>query len=145
MYISDTGNILIRKLDLSNHRVTILAGSGGIPEMIDGFGTYSKFYYPSHILVDRNHNIFVVDDSNKAIRRISSTGVVTTVVKDYYSITNFLLGLEPNTIIFDEFNVNSLYKYTYNNVSNIYKFIKFIYYILYHNNYYISCCYYYRN
>ncbi|GHV87125.1 hypothetical protein AGMMS50255_4210 [Spirochaetia bacterium] len=58
-------------------QVSSFAGNG-IPGFADGTGTATQFFTPVGIAVDTNGNIYVADTSNNRIRRITSSGVVTS-------------------------------------------------------------------
>lgn len=61
------------------NKVTTIAGSGGvIGGYLDGLGVKSVFYRPSSLVIDITGNIFVADDYNFRIRKITPEGVVST-------------------------------------------------------------------
>lgn len=76
VYAADYYNNKIRKIDPSGN-VTTLAGSGTIGSD-DGLGSSASFYYPAIVAVDANNALFVTDEENHKIRKISITGEVST-------------------------------------------------------------------
>ena len=58
--------------------VTTLAGSG-VAASTDGVGIQAAFYNPVAVAVDSVGNIYVVDQDSHRIRKITVTGVVTTL------------------------------------------------------------------
>jgi sugar lactone lactonase YvrE len=77
VYVADEANSRICKITPSG-QVSVLAGSGNIAYS-DGQGTSASFYYPSGVAVDRAGNVFVVDGGNQRIRKITASGLVSTL------------------------------------------------------------------
>jgi YVTN family beta-propeller protein len=77
VYVGDTWNHSIRKITAAGV-VTTLAGNGTAGNT-NGTGSGANFYYPYQVAVDVNGNIYVADNGNNTIRKITSAGVVTTV------------------------------------------------------------------
>jgi sugar lactone lactonase YvrE len=80
LFVADTGNSTIRKIEIASELVSTLTGSAGVPGWADGTGTTALFNRPAGITVDGN-TLFVADTGNNIIRIIDiSTGVVATFV-----------------------------------------------------------------
>lgn len=77
VYVADSYNMRIRKISPTG-MVTTLAGSGKAA-YIDGIGTAASFVNPYGVSVDRYGNVFVADSDDNRIRKISPTGMVTTL------------------------------------------------------------------
>jgi sugar lactone lactonase YvrE/alpha-tubulin suppressor-like RCC1 family protein len=54
------------------------AGDAATASFLDGAGTIARFSGPSHMGFDYNYNLFVNDQNNNRVRRISLSGLVTT-------------------------------------------------------------------
>jgi len=78
VFVADTGNHTIRKVT-SAGVVTTLAGTAGAPGSADGTGSAARFNNPIGISVSTAGNLFVVDEDNNTIRKVTSAGVVTTL------------------------------------------------------------------
>ena len=77
IYIADSNNHKIRKINISLGTVSTLAGSGS-PGKNDGLGETASFNYPYGLTVDLTGNVYVSDSLNHLIRKITSNGLVTT-------------------------------------------------------------------
>ena len=75
VYVADTANHRIRKIS-PTAAVTTFAGSTS--GYMDGNGTAAQFRNPRGVAVDSSGNVYVADTANHRIRKISSTGMVTT-------------------------------------------------------------------
>ncbi|BFU78581.1 hypothetical protein ALC152_17960 [Arcobacter sp. 15-2] len=77
VYVADRNNHKIRKIDSSGN-VTTLAGSGSRGST-NANGTSASFNFPYGVAVDSSGNVYVADSSNNKIRKIDSSGNVTTL------------------------------------------------------------------
>ena len=78
VYVADTSHLSVRKLTPAGV-VTTLAGSLSWGGSADGTGSAARFSEPRGIAVDTADNVYVTDASNEIIRKITPTGVVTTL------------------------------------------------------------------
>ncbi len=78
IYIADTGNCSVRKITPAG-LVTTVAGLSGFIGSTDGIGTQARFEYPQGVAVDTSSNIYVADSGNNTIRKVTPSGVVTTL------------------------------------------------------------------
>lgn len=78
VFVADTGNNTIRKIDVSG-RVTTVAGAAGEADSVNGSGVGARFSQPQGIAVDADGNLFVADTANHTVRKIDPLGEVTTL------------------------------------------------------------------
>jgi len=77
LYVADSGNHLIRRIS-PRGIVTTVAGAAGQSGRDDGLGSAARFKSPSGVAVDRSGTLYVADEGNYTIRKISPQGAVTT-------------------------------------------------------------------
>ena len=82
VYVADYGNHRIRKITPAGI-VSTIAGSGGTGQnnggFADGTGITARFNYPYGVTVDALGNVYVADNGNHCIRKITPAGVVSTL------------------------------------------------------------------
>src|SRR6185369_3837266 len=66
-------------LGARTYAFTTLAGLAGNHGSADGTGSAARFYVPFGVAVDSAGNVYVAEDYNYTIRKISSAGVATTL------------------------------------------------------------------
>lgn len=81
MFIADTNNNRIRRVDARTGVISTYAGNGNSGPFGDGTpATSASLSSPTSITLDAAGNIYFADSGNNAVRRIdSSTGIITTV------------------------------------------------------------------
>ncbi|MES2050299.1 MAG: hypothetical protein V4447_18015 [Pseudomonadota bacterium] len=78
VFVADTENHTIRKISTTGI-VTTLAGVAGVSGWADGMARSARFNKPHGLVVDGTGTIYVADTDNHAIRKITSSGLVTTL------------------------------------------------------------------
>ncbi len=79
VFINDTGNQRIRKVD-PNGIITTVAGTGTTGYNGDGIPARSaNFWNAVRAVADAGGNLYVADQSNHRIRKIDTSGIVTTI------------------------------------------------------------------
>ena len=79
LYIADSTNHRIRKVD-STGTITTIVGTGGGGDSGDGGPAgQAKLYYPRGVAVDSGGNLYIADAGNNRIRKVDSTGTITTI------------------------------------------------------------------
>lgn len=79
VFVADTYNDSIRKISVDGN-VTTLAG-GGSPGYADGQAGSALFDTPCGVVDDKEGNLYIADAGNHAIRKLTSAGDVTTVIR----------------------------------------------------------------
>ena len=77
LYVADAGNNQVRKISAAGV-VTTFAGSGA-KGANNATGTAATFNTPSGVAVDASGNVYVADENNNLIRKITAAGVVSTI------------------------------------------------------------------
>ena len=82
LFVTETGGNVIRKVTPTGVATTLGGtneGVSAIPAANDGTGPAARFNAPKGIAVDPQGNLYITDSANHIIRRMSPTGVVTTI------------------------------------------------------------------
>ncbi len=82
LYIADTGNNRIRKVDPAGV-ISTVAGDGARGYGGDGGpATLAQLYSPGSVAVDAAGNLYIADGLNQRIRKVDPAGVISTVAGD---------------------------------------------------------------
>ena len=78
VYVADTENHTIRTITPAG-AVATLAGAARHKGSADGAGAAARFNHPAGLAVDAEGNVYVADNGNHTIRKITPAGEVTTL------------------------------------------------------------------
>lgn len=84
LFVADSNNETIRKITPQGV-VSTFAGMVGQGGWVDGAGTAAQFNGPWALAIDASDNLYVADNYNSAIRKITPAGVVSTLAGSPYS------------------------------------------------------------
>ncbi|MGA3044259.1 MAG: IPT/TIG domain-containing protein, partial [Bryobacteraceae bacterium] len=82
LYISDSGNNAIRKVDTNGIITTIAGGGGPLAAGYKGDGgpaTLAQLSNPKGLALDSYGNLYIADTGNSAIRVVEPNGIITTI------------------------------------------------------------------
>jgi sugar lactone lactonase YvrE len=83
LYLSDTHNHRIRRVDLATNIITTIAGTGVAGYSGDNSpAATASLSLPTALALDTSGNLFVADTGNHRIRRIDTSGTITTIAGD---------------------------------------------------------------
>jgi sugar lactone lactonase YvrE len=81
VYIVDAINMVVRKVD-SNGTISTFAGKGGTTGAFAGDGgpaTQANLNVPTGVAVDSAGNVYIADRGNGRVRKVNTSGIITTV------------------------------------------------------------------
>ena len=78
VYVSDTYGHTIRSISPTGS-VTTLAGTAGQRGSYDGAGAVALFSNPNGLAIDSAHNLYVADEGNSTLRKVTPAGDVSTL------------------------------------------------------------------
>ncbi len=88
LYIADSGNHAIRKINTSTLIASTVAGRSGVSGNVDGVGTNAFLNTPSAVVLDNaSSTLYLADTANHLIRKGTPSGI-------YLAVTNFAGGVE---------------------------------------------------
>jgi len=82
LYVADMGNHRIRKMEPGGS-ITTVAGSGRRGFQDGGIATQAALLSPSAVAADLAGNLYIADAGNSRLRRVSSTGLITTLIDGF--------------------------------------------------------------
>ena len=108
VYVSDTANNLIRKIDLSGNVASTIAGSGA-EDKVDGKGAAAAFDHPEALAI-AGATLYVADADNHAIRKLSladATVSTVTLVNGHIG-SGLAISKDGRTLYFSDTTENAI-------------------------------------
>jgi sugar lactone lactonase YvrE len=80
LYLADTHNHRIRRIDVATSIITTIAGAGSPGFSGDNtLATAAQLNLPTALAIDSANNLYLADTGNHRIRKISDAGIITTI------------------------------------------------------------------
>jgi sugar lactone lactonase YvrE len=93
LYISDSGNSCIRKVDHVTGAISTVAGNGSAGYSGDnGAAIAARLSMPCGLALDASGALYIADSWNQAIRKVSPAGLITTVAGNGFNAGAASLG-----------------------------------------------------
>jgi len=93
VYISDTGNNRVRKVDTSGNITTVVNGGisgGAVGSSGDGgLAVQAHINNPEGLAMDAAGNLYIADTNNNKIRKVSPNGLISTFAGDPFNLPGF--------------------------------------------------------
>ena len=106
MYLSDCGNYRIRKIDAISGIISTIAGTGIAGYSGDGgLATNAQINQPTYMSIDSIGNIFFVDPYNNRIRKIDTSGIISTIAGNGTSGSSGDGGQATNATLFEIYGI----------------------------------------
>jgi sugar lactone lactonase YvrE len=89
LYIADTLNNRIRKVDHTTGIITTVAGNGtvGYKGCPSGIATSAQLYSPTGVALDGKGNLYIADQYDLCVRKVDTTGNISTLAGTGFSTT----------------------------------------------------------
>ncbi len=88
LYVGDVDNNTIRRIDLASGTVSTVAGQVGVDGSGDGVGLAATFWKPKQLALDGAGNLYIVDNLNASIRKMSLADFSVTTLATFAQAPN---------------------------------------------------------
>lgn len=100
LYIADFGNSKIRMVSSASGNISTFAGTGSNSFSGDGGpATAATLNQPTGIAVDEHGNVYIADNQNNRVRKVTTTGTISTVISP--TMTGIIMPFFPEDVAVD--------------------------------------------
>jgi len=104
LYIADYSNNCIRKVTTANVVSTPYGSTTGSSGSFNARGNNARFNGPNAIVADSSNNLYVADSGNNSIRKITTSGVVSTLASGFNAPNGIAIDGAGNFYVADSGN-----------------------------------------
>jgi len=113
IYIADFGNSKIRMVSSLSGNINTFAGTGSFAFSGDGGpATAAALNQPTGVAVDGQGNVYIADNQNNRVRKVTATGMISTVISP--TTTGILSPFLPEDVAVD--SAGHVYVADFNNM-----------------------------
>ena len=127
LYISDTGNDVIREIYAATGMIATVAGNGSTGNSNanlvgdGGAATSANLNAPSGLVVDQSGNLYIVDTFDHRIREVkAATGIITTIAGSGFTASNGGGGYNGDNLVATNAQLNYPYGIAFDPSGNLY-------------------------
>ncbi len=80
LFVADTGNHCIKRIDITAKQVSVVAGNCGTSGFLDGPLGYNLLNAPRNLGISRNGTLYFFDSGNEYMRILTPDGSVSTLL-----------------------------------------------------------------
>ena len=104
LFVADSSSHRVRRVDATG-TITTVAGTGETGYSGDGGpAVHAKLNEPSDVAFDRAGNLFIADSGNHRVRRVDTSGIITTITTELYYPRGLAMDGAGNIFIADTDN-----------------------------------------
>jgi sugar lactone lactonase YvrE len=100
LYLTDTENHTIRKIDIASANVTTIAGTPRAPGDTDGTGSAAAFKEPEGLAFDGAGRFFIADTDNNTIRAMDLATLTTSTLAGSPTVPGSTDGAGPSALFY---------------------------------------------
>ncbi|MDH4227569.1 MAG: hypothetical protein OEV59_07460 [Deltaproteobacteria bacterium] len=109
VFIADTANNRVRKVDAVTGVISTVAGNGTSGYSGDGGqAVNAQIFYPYDVVVDISGNLYIADYGNKKVRKVDTSGAISTLNSGTFNGFDLALDASKDIYMTRDYNIYKL-------------------------------------